>query len=394
MSMIRTIQTPKNGELMLIKFGAKNFYSFKEGVEISLSLGANCPESISKGKEISNLLCVKGANGSGKSNLLKILSFLKSFCCDSFNIKPDETILVDSFFLNSMPIEFFCEFIFMGVQYHYEVSLTEKKITFEKLSRTIKRLTPIFTRKNNQLTQCIDEFKELLKIKQRSNVSIISAAHQYEIGAIKPIYDFFTNIRSNVSWSGPVPFSADYQIISKFYNDNPEFFSNASAFIRECDLGITDIKIDELKNEKGELYYFPIFIHDTKNEKKSLAFHHQSLGTKTLYRSLPYYTAALNFGGVLVMDEFDTDFHPHLLSKIVGLFDNKKTNKKDAQLIFSTHNTDILDYMGKYRTVLVNKEDSESYAYRLDEIPGDILRNDRLIAPIYNSGKIGGIPKI
>ncbi|MCK5695764.1 MAG: ATP-binding protein [Desulfobacula sp.] len=296
--------------------------------------------------------------------------------------------------MNNSFFELFCDFEFKGIQYRYEVTLTDKKIKFEKISRKRKRLTPIFTRKNNKITQYIGEFEELTKIKQRSNVSVISAAHQYEIAAISPIYEFFDNMRANVSWSGPVPFSADYKIISKFYKDHPNFFSEARQFIKECDFGISDIKIHKLKDEKGETYYFPLFKHDTNVKNNNLGFHYQSLGTKTLYRSLPYYLAALNYGGVLVMDEFDTDFHPHLLSKIVGLFDDKRSNKKDAQIIFSTHNTDILEYMGKYRTVLVNKEDSESYAYRLDEIPGDIIRNDRLIAPVYNSGKIGGVPRI
>jgi len=50
--------------------------------------------------------------------------------------------------------------------------------------------------------------------------------------------------------------------------------------------------------------------------------------------------------------------------------------------------------MGKYRTFLVNKTDNESFGYRLDEIPGEMLRNDRSITPIYNAGKIGGIPRI
>ena len=94
------------------------------------------------------------------------------------------------------------------------------------------------------------------------------------------------------------------------------------------------------------------------------------------------------------MDEFDTDFHPAILPKIVSLFDNEKFNLRNSQMIFSTHNTDILEYMGKYRTVIINKESSESYGYRLDEIPGDIIRNDRLIAPVYRSGKIGGVPKL
>ena len=94
------------------------------------------------------------------------------------------------------------------------------------------------------------------------------------------------------------------------------------------------------------------------------------------------------------MDEFDTDFHPHMLKKIVSYFDDEKLNVHNAQMLFSTHNTNILEYLGKYRTVLINKESSESYGYRLDEIPGDIIRNDRPIAPVYNSGKIGGVPRL
>jgi AAA15 family ATPase/GTPase len=51
------------------------FLSFNEGVEVSFRLNSSCPISISKGKNYTNVLCVKGANGSGKSNILKILDF-------------------------------------------------------------------------------------------------------------------------------------------------------------------------------------------------------------------------------------------------------------------------------------------------------------------------------
>jgi hypothetical protein len=53
-----------------------------------------------------------------------------------------------------------------------------------------------------------------------------------------------------------------------------------------------------------------------------------------------------------------------------------------------------MDHLGKYRTYLVNKKNNESYGYRLDEIPGDILRNDRPVSTPYRNGKIGGVPKI
>lgn len=379
---------------MLLNFGAKNFCCFKEGIEISLELTAKCPETISRGKSVANLLCVKGANGSGKTSALKILAFLKHFCCNSFNNKPEQKILVDSFFMNDDPIDIFCDFVFDNIQYSYELCLNEDKIISEKLLRKVNRLSKVFERKENKVTSCIKEFKELRKVKQRANASFISSARQYEVKSIDPIYNFFKSIISNLAWFGRVDFPLGYREVSKHYKDSTSLFNIALSFLKDCDLGISDIKINKGVDEDGSEYYFPIFVHDTESTRNELTYYNQSLGTRTLFRTLPYYFYTLKYGGTLVMDEFDTDFHPHMLKKLVSLFDNEEANVNNAQIVFSTHNTGILEYLGKYRTVLINKESSESYGYRLDEIPGDIIRNDRLIAPVYNSGKIGGIPRI
>ena len=379
---------------MLLGFGAKNFFCFKEGIEISLELGANCPEYISKGKDVSNLLCLKGANGSGKTNALKILGFLNHFCCHSFGIKPDDEIAVDSFFGNDDPIEIYCDFIFESIQYRYELSLTKNKVYSEKLSRKIKRFTTVFERIDNNLKHYVKEFSDLANIKIRSNASLLSTAYQYETSCIIPVYNFFNHITINVDWLGRINVYGDYRKISKYYKDNPEVLKTAIKIIKECDLGISHITIHRLQEEGGEDYFYPVFQHDSEVKDNWLLFHSQSLGTQTLFRSIPLYIFALQQGGILVMDEFDIDFHPHMLPKIVNYFDSDEFNKNNAQMIFSTHNTDILEYMGKYRTVLINKESSESYGYRLDEISGDILRNDRPIVPVYNSGKIGGVPRL
>jgi len=383
----------KEGD-MLVKFGAKNFSCFREGIEISFELGAKRPASISRGNYIANLICVKGANGSGKSNALKILAFLKEFCCNSFNNKPEKDIYIDSFFMNDDPIDIYCDFIFNRTKYRYELCLTPKGIISEKLSRKVKRLSTVFEREGNKLTYCIKEFGELNRIKFRTNSSIISTAHQYEIESTHPSYQFFNSIKTNFSWFGPSSFSKNQRAMSKYYHANPVVLKDTIEIIKECDLGITNIEILEDTDEDGKKFYFPIFHHDVDTKRKWLTFYSQSLGTQTLFTSIPYYIYSLKSGGVLVMDEFDTDFHPHILPKIVRFFDDKEINVKNSQMIFSTHNTDILEYMGKYRTVLINKESSESYGYRLDEISGDIIRNDRLIAPVYKSGKIGGIPRI
>jgi maltooligosyltrehalose synthase len=83
-----------------------------------------------------------------------------------------------------------------------------------------------------------------------------------------------------------------------------------------------------------------------------------------------------------------------MLPKLLDLFDSPETNTKDAQFIFTSHITEVLEKLSKYRTYLVNKEENECYCYRLDEIGGDILRHGRAITPLYNEGKIGGVPNL
>ena len=379
---------------MLLNFGARNFFCFREGIEISMELGAKCPENISRGNSVTNLLCVKGANASGKTNVLKIMGFLNNFCCNSFATKPDKDIEISSFFHNNENIDIFCEFTLKDIFYRYELCLTKENIVSEKLIRRIKRTSTVFERKNNKIVSAIKSFSDLKKIKLRRNASVISSAFQYELKSIDSIYKFFESIVLNVSWAGKVDLAGPYNDISRYYKDNPEVFKTAIQIIKECDLGVSDIKIQSLKKEDGSDHYFPVFTHDAEVDSNWLLFHSQSLGTQTLFRSIPYYIFALTSGGILVMDEFDTDFHPHMLPKIVSYFDDDKFNKQNAQMIFSTHNTDILEYLGKYRTVLINKDSGESYGYRLDELQGDIIRNDRPLAPVYNSGKIGGVPRI
>ena len=80
---------------MLLEFGGRNFYSFKDGFQVSLR---------EKGKSVSNLLAIKGANSSGKTNVLKALSFLEYFITSSFALKEDERIPLSSFIKNDEPI--------------------------------------------------------------------------------------------------------------------------------------------------------------------------------------------------------------------------------------------------------------------------------------------------
>ncbi|MDN7224059.1 ATP-binding protein [Providencia stuartii] len=385
---------------MLVSFGAKNFSSFKEGFEISFKLGKNCPAEISRGKNISNLVCVKGANGSGKTNILRALYFLSRFITDSFSSKPDEVIPFDSYFNNHEPSDFYVSFYLDNVLYTYELKATDKCILSERISKKSKRKTLIFERIGNKLTDVHSEYLELQQIPNlRSNVSVISTAKQFGFNVTEDIWYIFNNILSNVSYTGLMAESFDIDFINKFLFKNSEYMEFTKKIITKFDPAIKDIFIKEIDTNilltgESQKKYIPWFVYNVDGKMEILSFTSQSSGTKALYKQLVAYKSVIDAGGILILDEFDINLHPHILPFLLKIFLDEELNTDNAQIIFTTHNTDILDFLGRYRTYLVNKEGTESYCYRLDEIPGDILRNDRLITPAYNQGKIGGIPNL
>ena len=378
---------------MLLEFGAENFCSFKEGFEISFQ------KSKSSTEDIANIIAVKGANASGKTNVIKALSFLKNFTTNSFTyLKPDDEIDIFSFFNNQDPITIYAIFLEKNIEYKYELVLVNEKIINEKIWKKDKRETLIIERDENSI-KTTKEYSELETINlNRKNASIISISKQYGIDKIDTIYNLFNKIITNVHSLGKADnrdMFLGVEDVSKIYFENKELLNAVTYFLKRADIGIFNIEIRERKNEEtGKLSYFPIFHYDVDENEKFLTYYEQSSGTQILYLQLHYYISILKMGGILGLDEFDINLHPDLLPMLLDLFEDKKINKNNAQLILTTHNDEIMDRLGKYKTVLVNKEDNESFLYRLDEIPGDIIRNDRPISPIYNANKIGGKPKI
>lgn len=388
---------------MIYSFGARNYFSFKEGFEISLQFNSKVPKNISRSKKVSPILGIKGANASGKTNILKCVQFLSFFITRSFNNDEGTPIHLKGFFKSPAPTDFYIDFESKGIRYTYELTATQEQVIREAIYKKITRKTLLIERKKDKIEYRTSEYSALDLITLKQNASIIDTALQYKISDIgadlQNIYDFFSRTRGNLTAVSVMADSDLYKqhSITEYYFKIPAAFDFAKKIITSADLGITDIVIHETKNETGTTTYFPIFHHaDTSDTSNSnwLTYYDESDGTTALYRRLCQYWSTLNQGGTLLMDEFDTNYHPALLPQILDLFLNEESNPKGAQFIFTSHNLEIMDYLGKYRTYLVSKEDNQSFCYRLDEIPGDIIRNDRSISSLYRDGKLGGIPKI
>ncbi|EGM71396.1 AAA family ATPase [Shewanella sp. HN-41] len=391
---------------MIRCFGFSNFTSFKEGVEVSFEFDGKTPENIKNSEILSTVIGIKGANGSGKTNILRALSFLSYFCTagarESSNKNKNERkslkIAADSFFDNDNLIQFYIDFVKNEKNYTYEVDIKSGLIHRELISRKASRSQILIERKSNKIIQCLKSFEEFKNFELQRNTSILEMLNTYKfknnVSELRLIHDFFNEMIINVNYNGYHDLSFDLSKESEDFFNEKERFEFVKEVIKISDQSVIDIDIVKAKNPEGEDIYFPVFLHKYEDKTKPLPFNQQSDGTKKLFSVLSAYFSILRTGGVLALDEFDIHLHAMILPVIIELFLNKDINLFGSQFIFTSHNTEIIDTLGKYRTFLVNKEDSESYGYRLDEIQGSMIRNDRPITPLYMEGKIGGIPVI
>ncbi|HIF9338039.1 AAA family ATPase [Photobacterium damselae] len=391
---------------MILKFGFTNFTSFKESVEINFTFDKKTPKSINNDFNVSTVLGIKGANGSGKTNILRALSFLSCICTfgartikastKKENSDKPQKVAVDSFFDNDEPIEFYIDFVFAGLEYSYELDIQNGTIIRELIIKKDKSARKLIERKYNEIVYRQAIYEEFDNFELSEDKSIVEMVTQFKFKHdttdLLNINHFFFKMLFNVNYDGYHDFDVDVAEQTEEFYKKPIRFDFVKQLIKSSDSSIYDIDIRVFKDYEGEDLYTPIFIHRCGNEFKELSFAKQSMGTQKLYKTLSAYFLVLSSGGVLALDEFDIHLHALILPLLINLFINPQINKTGAQLIFTAHNTEVIDTLGKYRTYLVNKEDGESYGYRLDEIPGSMIRNDRSILPLYVSGKIGGIP--
>jgi hypothetical protein len=324
------------------------------------------------------------------------MAFLSNFVRWSFLANDDEQELMvfSNFFDSVEPSEFYVELEINENRYRYELVATDRRVIRETIYNYDPKKKKYLERLENEITTKPKTETSLDSILLRNTTSVVSTLAQHKTDILKDIGEFFYRIYANVNYGGLRETPIDIKETAKYLHRNHDANKFVADFIRECDAGICDIQSMEITSAKGAPEFMPVFLHKVGDDRKVVHYYTESSGTKALYRMLPEFKRALDSGSLVIIDEIDVNIHPHLLPKLIGLFLSSDSNPKNAQLLFSTHDSQVLDLLGRYRTYLVNKEDNESYLYRLDEIPGDLLRNDRPVSPIYSEGRIGGVPKL
>lgn len=402
---------------MIHSFSCKNFYSFGELAEVSFVVNDNAPQNngyftTTSGVRLSKVETVIGSNASGKTNLLKILPFLKWLIVDSFNFKPEDPIVIQPFAfgnLSNKPSELSVIFETEGKIYTYDFILTRERIIDEKLERTTfvnekKGTQKIFSRSWNHDKNQYEfdganfklpsEFENLL----RKNASVIGTATRLNHEESKAIVKFWQQIETNVAEAGWVGghWGTDPRIrlmeAFDFFSDHTVLKEQAEKILSRFDLGLKGFSIEKKKQDDGiSLNVRAMHFHEGKDYP--LALQYESSGTMQLFVLLKSISQALETGGIAVLDEFDVNLHPEMVMALFDLFVQPETNPKNAQLLISTHSHMILSKLDKYQIILVEKnENGISETWRLDEVSG--VRADENYYSKYIAGAYGAVPKL
>ncbi|MEC4768969.1 AAA family ATPase [Halomonas sp. CUBES01] len=387
----------------------KNFYSFADDTVIDFALGKKPTPSgydIDVGGERYNkAIAVVGANGSGKTQFLKPLAFLRWFIANSFlGSDPERDIPISGHALNgNEPSRFELEFMVGGTDYRYQLELTPKEVLFEALyEKTSTQFSYLFKRERSEQGYRFKHkgfpFPKAQAEKLRGNTSLISAAHSYDVEAAKPFIDFFSRIETNVVSDGRRHFHHGALVgAATSFQKAPELQKRMSKALSTFDLGLDSVEIRKLPvlDETGqeEEIYLPFGTHTTEDGRSfELSFFEESSGTQSAFVLLEPILNTLHNGGVAVIDEIDNDLHPHLVPHLLEWFEFEHTNPYQAQLIFTCHTPEVLNLLQKHQIYLIEKRNQQSDAWRLDDMTG--LRADDNLYAKYMAGGLGATPEL
>lgn len=412
---------------MLIEFRVKNFRSLRD--EQVLSLVASKDNTLADThtlatgvKAAPSLVCsaaIYGANSGGKSNLIKALQYMRGVVMESATvIQPGQTYAVQPFRLDaesaSQPTEFEVTFIVDGVRYQYGFAMTAQRIVSEHLlvykafkpQRWFERHFEEGTGKDAyDFGPGLKGPKNLWEGATRPNALFLSMAVQLNSEILRPVFDWFAG--------GLVIFNEQAQLspqVSIQMLKQAEGRKQICDFLSAADISIADIEVvtrkvpgqavhfdlvagkTEVRTEEMEEHQLR-FSHVTEQGKAVFELMDESSGTRNLLFLTGPVMDILRKGLTLVIDELDTSLHTLLVRELVRLFHRPEVNTGGAQLIFTTHDTSLLDAPGLFRRDQVwFVEKDRDQASALVSLCEFSPRKNEALERGYLMGRYGAVP--
>ncbi|HEY4459457.1 MAG TPA: AAA family ATPase [Pseudonocardiaceae bacterium] len=387
---------------MLIRFEVSNFRSILDPVELSMVAvdhdrsGVRWIENI--GESLLPVAAIYGPNASGKSNVIAALTWLSSAVRNSLRVWEDK-IPTEPFAFGGAPdrvSSFTVESIIDEVRYEYVLELDQTHVYYEALFHyPEKKRRRILERDGRELKLQrglgnLSGTRDLLTPRSLA----LSIARRFDEPVVSAFADdlmamWLLNTRQ-LRMVRPFPMDPSAYLFSRNFAeteaDAKQTRAEALALLRMADLGIDDVVVDDRANIS--------MLHRTSDGTASLRYDQESAGTRTWFELIHPILTALKSGQVALFDELDAKLHPILSMHLVRLFTDSTTNPHGAQLIFTAHDTSLLNHLNRDEVWLTEKIDGVTRLGALAEFAGERVRKSQNLEKAYLNGRFGALPDV
>ena len=415
---------------MLLQFSVNNYRSIKDTITFSMLSSSKNENSFKiKKYNLLNSAVIYGANASGKSNLLRAMAFMGRIVLNKTKvIQSTDTLPHDPFRLNSSTQDasstFEIVFFIDEIKYRYGFELDNTTVYSEWLYADEKgKEAKLFYRDSEDEEYVNPKFKEgyiffdnpKSKIRVSSNQLFIWKCDQDGGEISKSILKWFSrfNLIDGLDHGGYISYTMKKMEDSTFKNEMINLVKTADIGIENITMEEEDVPLDmiekmglpiDLKEEilkDGGLKSVSINTYHKKfdennNEIGNEIFElddEESLGTRKFFKMSAPILNTLQEGKILIIDELDASLHPMLTKHLIKLFNDKDINTKNAQLIFATHDTNLLKpQIFKRDQIWFTEKDKygSTTLYSILEIKGVRANDD--FEKQYIQGKYGAVP--
>ena len=414
---------------MLLQFNFKNFKSFKDDTTIDLTATKisefnNHVISIAN-ERILPVSAIFGANASGKSNVQEAFRYMSMYVINSLDYgdESDQKKKKSRFFKptpflfdsDSRTAESSFEVYFIDSEengaktYNYGFTVNSTGVCEEWLNYKSKtsrgNYKKIFYRNGNELdlSGIPSKSQENLKIALENETLIVSLGAKLKIAKLKYIRDWFIN-NDFADFGKPIENFFLSQLIPEGFAEDEKVRKNVVDYFASFDPSIIGFNVEVLKTDDDEendhLKIDAIHKMIDSNQSAAIPLQNESAGTLKMFALYPMLQDVLSTGGVLFVDELNARLHPLLVRTFIITFLNPEINTRNAQLIFTSHDSWQLNGNMLRRDEIWFTEktlDGVSTLYSLADFvdeDGVKIRKDENYEKNYLLGKYGAIPSL
>lgn len=386
---------------MLLQFSVTNHRSIRNTATISMLASPDkslkdCLITPDNKKQLVPVLALYGANAAGKSNLLHALLLMKEIICGIYAkpLKGAELPQEPFAFVSGEKSATHLEIIYYykGIKYAYGFSFNKKKIITEYLFHWPNgREALIFERKNDIFTfrENIQE-QNILASRTADNRLYLVSSNEWNCPQTEKAYSWFLENLNGLT-ANVMIVEATLKAVKSGGNKKQKILNE----MLHADLGISDVIITGAKESPNIITVHSLVDEDGSERTYNLQLKQESMGTQRFFSRIGTWMECLDAGTVLVVDELETSMHPLLTRHLIEMIQDPTINRNQAQLLFTTHDTGLLDQKILRRDQVwfaeKNERNMETDIYAMTDFSprkGENIKNG------YLQGRYGAIPFI